>query len=80
MTKLSLNFIGAALTWWIEILNGLVALIGCVRFFVLTGANPSYILRRKRWFESSMLGRKMTVRDVTKFGAWHGSMGLDQFR
>jgi len=80
MAKVVLNYVAAALTWWMGILNGLVALMGCIRFFILTGASPSYILHRKRWFESSMLGRKMTIRDVTKFGAWHGSTGLDQFR
>ena len=61
----------AILGGWIGLLELLVALLGCLRFFIVSGASPRYVLQRKRWFESSMLGRPMGVADFLEFGAWH---------
>lgn len=55
----------------IALLELKIAVLGAVRFFLLTGASPRYVLQRKRWYEESMLGRKMGVADVVEFGAWH---------
>ena len=63
--------LAAVLGWLIALLELKIALLGAVRFFLLTGASPRYVLQRKRWYESSMLGRKMGVADLIDFGAWH---------
>ena len=63
--------LAAGLGWLIAVLEVKVALLGAVRFFLLTGASPRYVLERKRWYETSMLGRKMGVADLVDFGAWH---------
>ena len=61
----------ALLGWLIALLELKIALLGTVRFFLLTGASPGYVLERKRWYEGSMLGRKMRLADLVAFGAWH---------
>jgi hypothetical protein len=63
--------LAALLGWAIRALGLLIALLGCLRFFLVTGASPRYLLQRKRWFEETMLGRKMRLADLVAFGAWH---------
>ena len=63
--------LAAVLGWLIALLELKVALLGAVRFFLLTGSSPRYLLQRKRWYETSMLGRKMRMADLLEFGAWH---------
>ncbi len=63
--------LAAVLGWLIALLELKIALLGAVRFFLLTGASPRYVLERKRWYEGSMLGRKMGLADLVAFGAWH---------
>jgi hypothetical protein len=60
-------------SWAIIALGFLISLMGCFRFFLVTGASPRYLLQRKRWFEETMLGRKMRLSDVLEFGAWHAA-------
>ena len=52
-----------------------VALLGALRFFLITGASPAYVLRRKRWYETSVLGRSMKLRGVLAFGLWAAEQG-----
>jgi hypothetical protein len=47
------------------------AIAGGLRFFLLTGASPRALLERRHWFESTMLGRRIGVRDLLEFGSWH---------
>ena len=47
------------------------AVLGGVRFFLTSGPSPRYLMRRKRWFEETVLGRRMRLRDYAQFGAWH---------
>ena len=61
--------------WSIGFLTVVTALLGALRFFLATGANPRYILQRKRWFESTMLGRSMGVRGFLAFGLWAAENG-----
>lgn len=51
------------------------AVLGALRFFLATGASPAYVLRRKRWYESSVLGRPMGLRGLLHFGAWAAEQG-----
>ena len=57
----------------IRLLRLFIALLGALRFFVITGASPRYVLERKRWFEGTMLGRPLHLADLLEFGAWHAS-------
>ena len=61
----------AIVGWAIAVLSFTMALLGALRFFLDTGASPAYVFRRKRWYETSMLGRKMGLADLIEFGAWH---------
>lgn len=45
--------------------------LGAVRFIVMSGPSPRYLMRRKRWFEETVLGRRMRLRDYAQFAAWH---------
>ena len=63
--------LAALVGWSISALGLLTALLGCLRFFLVTGASARYLLQRKRWFEETMLGRKMRLGDFIAFGAWH---------
>ena len=61
--------------WSIGFLTFVTALMGGLRFFLVTGANPCYILQRKKWFESTMLGRSMGIRGFLAFGLWAAESG-----
>ena len=61
--------------WSIGFLTFATALMGGLRFFLVTGANPCYILHRKKWFESTMLGRSMGIRVFLAFGLWAAESG-----
>lgn len=61
--------------WIIAFLTLVTALMGALRFFLMTGGNPRYILQRKRWFESTMLGRPMGIRGYLAFGLWAAENG-----
>lgn len=63
------------LGWAIATLSLLTALLGALRFFLVTGASPVYILRRKRWYETSVLGRPMGMGGVIAFGLWAAEQG-----
>ena len=59
------------LDWLIKFNIFITAVLGGLRFFLINGASLSYLIRRKKWYESSMLGRKMGLKDFLQFGAWH---------
>jgi hypothetical protein len=63
--------LAALLGGLIRVLELLIACLGALRFFLITGASLRYILQRKRWYESTMLGRPMRLKDLLEFGAWH---------
>lgn len=46
-------------------------LLGALRFVLASGASPRYLMRRKQWFEETVLGRRMRLRDYAQFAAWH---------
>jgi len=62
------------LDWLIKFSKLITAVLGGFRFFLINGANLSYLIRRKKWYESSMLGRKMSFKDFIQFGAWHAEV------
>ena len=70
-----LNPIAVFLSGCIKLLDLLTATLGALRFFVVSGASPRYVLGRKRWFEESMLGRPMRLADFLTFGRWHARQG-----
>lgn len=49
-------------------------LLGALRFVLASGASPRYLMRRKRWFEETVLGRPMRLRDYAQFAAWHAEV------
>ena len=59
------------LDWLIKFNTFITAVLGGLRFFLINGASLSYLIRRKKWYEASMLGRKMGLKDFLQFGAWH---------
>ena len=61
--------------WGLSALRLAEAALGLLRFFLLTGASVPYLLQRKRWYERSMLGRRMTLRDYAAFGLWVAESG-----
>ena len=61
--------------WIIGLLTLVLGLMGGLRFFLATGADLGYVLQRKRWFESTMLGRTMGVRGFLAFGLWVAESG-----
>lgn len=61
--------------WSIGLLTLTTALLGGLQFFLTTGASPRYVLQRKRWFESTMLGRPMGIRGFLAFGRWAAENG-----
>lgn len=61
--------------WSIGLLTLTTALLGGLQFFLATGASPRYVLQRKRWFESTMLGKPMGVRGFLAFGLWAAENG-----
>jgi hypothetical protein len=64
-------FLGGGI-WLLELA---IAVLGAARFFVVSGASPGYLLGRKRWFEETMLGRRMGIADALTFGRWHARQG-----
>ena len=64
--------------WAIGLLSFTMALLGALRFFLDTGASPAYILRRKRWYETSVLGRPMGLRGLLAFGKWAAERGTSR--
>lgn len=65
----------AVVGWGIAVTAFTMAVLGAMRFFLATGASPTYILRRKRWYESSVLGRPMGLRGLLHFGMWAAEQG-----
>lgn len=65
----------AVVGWVIATLTVVMALLGAVRFFLDTGASPVYVLQRKRWYETSVLGRPMGFRGLLHFGLWAAEQG-----
>ena len=65
----------AVVGWGIGLLSLKLALLGTLRFFLVTGASPAYLLRRKRWYETSVLGRPMGLRGLLHFGQWAAEQG-----
>ena len=63
--------IAALLTGCLWVLEVLVGCLGAMRFFIVGGFSIRYVLDRKRWFEESMLGRRMGLGDLLVFGRWH---------
>jgi len=61
--------------WVIGLLTLVTSLMGGLRFFLVTGADLGYVLQRKRWFESTMLGRPMGIRGFLAFGLWTAENG-----
>ncbi|MSQ12231.1 MAG: hypothetical protein EXR48_06050 [Dehalococcoidia bacterium] len=53
------------------LMAAVATLVGALRFFLACGASPRYVVRRKRWYESTVLGRPMCLRDYAQFAAWH---------
>ncbi len=67
--------VAAVVGWGIAVLSFKMALLGVLRFFLVTGANPAYVLQRKRWYESTILGRPMGLRGLLHFGLWAAEQG-----
>lgn len=67
-----------AVGWGIAVLSFASALLGALRFFLVTGASPVYVLRRKRWYETSVLGRPMGLRGMLHFGLWAAEQGRNR--
>lgn len=68
----------AVVGWGISALLLAAALLGGLRFLLLTGASPRYLLQRKRWYERAMLGHGMGVRDYLAFGLWVADSGRER--
>lgn len=64
--------------WAIAVLSFTMALLGALRFFLDTGASPAYVLRRKRWYETSVLGRPIGLRGLLAFGQWAAERGTSR--
>lgn len=71
MRWLLLRPLTGALAWALGALDLLQACLGCVRFFLVSGASPRYILSRRGWFAGRMLGHPLTWRELLEFGSWH---------
>ena len=67
----TLRFLAYLVGKLILVLDLLRSLAGGLRFFLLSGASPRALLERRHWFESTMLGRRMGIRDLLEFGSWH---------
>lgn len=65
----------AVVGWAIAVLSFAMALLGALRFFLVTGASPAYVFRRKRWYETSVLGSPMGLRGLLAFGRWAAEQG-----
>ena len=65
----------AVVGWGIALLSLKLAMLGALRFFLITGGSPAYILRRKRWYETSVLGRPMGLSGALHFGLWAAEQG-----
>ncbi len=65
----------AVVGWAIALLALTIALLGALRFFLQTGASPIYVMRRKRWYETSVLGRPMGLGGLLAFGQWAAEQG-----
>ena len=51
------------------------SLVGLIRFLLLVRFDPVYLARRYKWYQEKMLGRKIKLGDIIKFGAWHQNLG-----
>ena len=69
-----LGHLAKVLTGLIFLFHIGIVIIGSLRFFLVTGASPRYLLDRKRWFEDSILGRRMTIHDLAEFIDWHARL------
>ena len=67
--------LAAVVGWGIAVLSFTLAALGALRFFLATGASPAYLLARKQWYESSVLGRPMGLRGLLHFGRWAAEQG-----
>ncbi len=65
----------AIVGWGIAALTITLAMLGALRFFLVTGASPLYVIRRKRWYETSVLGGRMGLRGLLHFGLWAAEQG-----
>ena len=65
----------AVVGWAIALLSLKLAMLGALRFYLVTGASPAYVLRRKRWYETSVLGRPVGLRGLLHFGLWAAEQG-----
>ncbi len=50
------------------------SLVGLIRFLLIVKFDPFYLSRRYKWYQEKMLGRKIKLRDITKFGSWHQNL------
>lgn len=75
MRWIILRPLAAVAGWGIAVLSFKLAALGALRFFLATGASPAYLLARKRWYESSVLGRPMGLRGLLHFGLWAAEQG-----
>ena len=67
--------LAAVVGWGISALLLAAAVLGGLRFLLLTGASPRYLLQRKSWYERAMLGRGMGMRYYVAFGLWGAESG-----
>ena len=75
MRWIILNPASVLVDWIIGLLTVAIALMGALRFLLVTGVSPRYIAQRKRWFENTMLGRSMGIHGFLSFGLWAASNG-----
>ena len=75
MRRIILRPAEAVVGWGIAVTSLTMAVLGATRFFLATGASPAYILSRKRWYETSVLGRPMGIRGLLHFGLWAAEQG-----
>ena len=75
MRWIILNPASVLVDWIIGLLTVAIALMGALRFLLVTGASPRYIAQRKRWFENTMLGRSMGIHGFLSFELWAASNG-----
>ncbi|MCS7207263.1 MAG: hypothetical protein NZ951_04910 [Dehalococcoidia bacterium] len=58
----------------LALLDLLRALLGAVRFALVSGLSPAYLRQRREWFSRKMLGRPLGVRGILAFGLWHADL------
>jgi len=71
MVQLLVKPLVALIDLLLVLLAAEAVVLGALRFLLAAGASPAYLMRRKRWFEETVLGRRMRLRDYVHFTAWH---------